>query len=304
MARINSCAATVAVFISILAVSSHVSGEQERSHKIVELFRQRRLVNCELDSTNVQVDGVFGALLQCFVWCKGDFAKIDYKQDGAPCNTTRMERGACHSGVCQKLITSAAMLPITTGRPKQDWSPSVPPRIRGTTVLENARQLETVATTITTRRTKTSAPATNWATTALYTFDKNWPHPSLTKTHQSTESASSMAIRTTGSHSTSERSVLSDETTRHQTTKHDIKSTNFPTQTARSVVASADATSSEIVPVTFHFNPIRPAPTEDLQSTSVTADAVTPWPYIIITDFAYKFASPARVRPAASDSFN
>lgn len=303
MARINICAATVAVFISLLAVSSQVSGEPEWAHKIVELFHQNRLVNCELDSTNAQVDGIFGALLQCFVRCKGHFAKFDYKHDGTPCNTATMEPGACHAGACQKLTTSSAVLPITTGRPKQDWSPSVPPRVPGTTLIENSRQFETVDTTMTTLRAKTWAPATNLATTARYRFDSNRSHPPPATTHQSTESASSMADHTTGSRSTSQRSVLSEETTRHQRTKQDSHSPNFLTQTASSVVASADATSSEIVPVTFHFNPITPAPTEDLLSTPVAVDAVTPWPYIIITDFAYKFAPPARVRPAASDSF-
>lgn len=306
MARINSCATTVVAFICLSAVPAHalVSGEPEWAHKIVGLFRENRLVNCALDSTNFQVDGVFGVLLQCFVRCKGHFTKFDYKQDGAPCNTPALERGACHSGVCQKLTTSSAVLPLTTGRPKRDWSPLVPPRVPRSTVLAKARQLQTVATTMTTHRTKTSAPVTNWSTTAAYRFDKNGPHPALTTMHQSTESSSSIADHTTGSRSTSQRSVLSDETTRHQRTKHDRKSPNFPTQTASSVVATADATSSEIAPVTFHFNPIRPAPTEDLLSTPAAVDAVTPWPYIIITDFAYKFAPPARVRPAASDSFN
>lgn len=303
MARMNYSAAAFAVVICISVVSGDFSGEPEWTTRALEFLRKSILVNCEQASTNFLADGLFGLLLQCFVQCKGQLAKFDYKHDGALCTTSRKETGACHSGVCKKLPSPSAILSVPTGRPKKDLRPFIPSRDQRTTDVEKTKKIPTEATSMPTGRTKTLAPATHWLTTAPSTFD-NQPHDSLYTRLQSDDSASSVAQQTTRSVLTSPRSVLSDAKTAPQMTKPESKSPQFVAQTAGSVVASDKATSSESVPATFYVNPSRAAPTADALLTPEAVAAITPWPYIIITDFAYKFAPPARLRHGLSAPFS
>lgn len=303
MARINCCAAPFALVLCLSAVlAARVSGVHPTEDPVMKIFHDNRVVNCERDSTKWKVDSVFGVLLQCFVRCKGTFS-WGYERDGAPCNTTTMERGACHSGVCKKVTTTSAILPTTTEQPERETTAFIRAKDPATTVVQHSNPLGTEAAVPTTERPQTPVTGTNWATTAVYTPHINEPLPSLEPKLQTNVPAASVAQRSTWSVLTSQRFVFRKETTTHQMTRAESKPPSSVTQTADSVAAEVGATRSERVPATFHFDLISGAPAERQFPTSVVVDAVTGWPYIIITDFAYKFAQPARLRAAASTPF-
>lgn len=211
-----------------------------------------------------------------------------------------MERGTCQSGVCKKVTTTSAILPITTEKPEPEPTTFIRAKDPTTTIAEHSNPLETEAAVQTTERTQTPASDTNWATTAVYTPHSNEPPSSLESRQQSNVPAASAAQRTTWSVLTSQRFVFSEATTTHQMTRAESKPPNLVTKTANSAESAVGATRPETVPATFHLDLISGAPAEHPLRTAVVVDAVTGWPYIIITDFAYKFAQPARLRAAAS----